>query len=120
MKLDQHIPRTLGDDTVIPDGSGKYALIHIRKLRNWLSIDVPMANKQIIDAIQTLEEAGILYWGLTPETEFFAIKLKDRHAQPALYAYADSAILEDEEYGREICDMADRSGPAHPYCKLPD
>jgi hypothetical protein len=83
------------DRHINPDGRGKYALINYRTLRVEL--------------------------GDTPETEFFVIKLKDKYAMAALYAYAHAAELDGEhEWADEVRALAARSGPAHPLCHTPD
>lgn len=100
MKLDRNI--TL-------DGTGKYALLNLR--------------------------TNALEWGnANTEGEFFVIKLKDVFARDALEAYAHSVGRYAErvahtdpdlcgslnEWADEVMQMAQRSGPAHPQCKLPD
>lgn len=112
MKLDRNINT---------NGRGKYALLKLRKLDDYTSLE-PFAEvaKPIADAIKTLADAGILDWGNKPDTEFFVIRLKDKYAATALAAYAGEALKDDEEYGREILDMAVRSGRGHPDCKMPD
>ena len=54
------------------------------------------------------------------EDEFFVIKLKDKHSQAALRAYADSVRDRDPEYAEQVDDLADRAGPSSPFCKDPD
>lgn len=104
------------------DGVGKYAIINLRKLtekcdggtfRRW--------SPEVEQALNILESVGVLEWGRTGEAdEFFLIKLKDKHAQAPLFAYAASAKVEDPEWAEEIEELARRSGPAHPLCKTPD
>lgn len=112
MKLDRNINA---------NGRGKYALLKLRKLDDWLTsgafAEVP---KPIVDAIALLEKEGILDWGNTPETEFFVIRLKDRYASGGLFGYARDADLHDHEYAKEVAEMAMRSGQNHPNCKRPD
>jgi hypothetical protein len=94
---------------------GKYALINLRKL---YSPGVPL---EAVGAIQLLADQGILEWGeVGTESEFFVMKLKDRHSQSALTEYGRSASNFDEEYAREICEMAQRAGESNPWCKDPD
>lgn len=101
------------DRNVNGDGRGKYGLIKNRELKD--------ADDNILRAISVLEDAGLLEWGTTPETEFFVMRLKDRCAGPALHQYAAHAIhLGELEYGREVGDLARRSGEWHPLCKMPD
>lgn len=55
------------------------------------------------------------------ENEAVVIMVRDKHAQEAFLAYAnDCASDGDEETAREFRDLADRAGPASPYCKVPD
>ena len=58
------------------------------------------------------------------ENEFFVIKLKDKHAQAALNAYVESILDDfdyvDNEYAKDIKELADRSGEDSPWCKAPD
>ena len=54
------------------------------------------------------------------EHEFFVIMLKDRHAQAALDAYADDIVGVDQEFSREVDELARRAGPDSPFCQKPD
>lgn len=74
----------------------------------------------IMNAIRTLDNAGLIEWGDTPETDFFVLKLRDAFAQSALHAYADAASSHDDEYSGEVRALARRSGRDHPMCKFPD
>ena len=104
MKLDRNINA---------DGLGKYALLKLRNLRR--------GDPAVDAALRTLDEAGILDWGNTVDSEFFVIRLKDKYADDALFRYALSARHDGEDdYGREIEEMAERAGPNHPNCKKPD
>jgi len=77
------------------DGLGKYALLNLRK--------------------------NIIEWGRTEEEdEFFVIKLKDRHAKPALLAYAKSIAPSNPEFASEIINLANRAGTDSKWCKEPD
>ena len=78
-----------------PDGACKYALIDNR-------------TGGFIEATPGSDE------------EFFVIKLKDRFSQAALRAYAEAAREFDPEYAGEVDELADRAGPNHRLCKLPD
>ena len=78
-----------------PNGKGKYALLNLRT-----------------DKIE---------WGLVGEPdEFFVIKLKDKHAQAALAAYANSIAHDDPEFAEQVMGLAMRAGTNNPYCKDPD
>ncbi len=114
MKLDRNIEGN--------EGRGKYALLLLRDLRNFESQETfGGLAPEIANAIQVLENAGIIDWGnAETESEFFVIRLKDRFAQDALHAYADAARGHDSEYAAEIDRMASRAGGASPFCKIPD
>jgi hypothetical protein len=116
MKLDRNINS---------NKRGKYALLKLRRLSQieaWDGGEGEVADRQaVIDAIALLERAGVLDWGYAgTEGEFMLIRLKDTYAQPALRAYAIAAYNDDREYATEIKEMAERSGPASPWCKTPD
>lgn len=108
-----------------PGGRSKYALIKIRKLDELLEV-IPaprISSPQAIEiqhALRVLEEAGILDWCDTPETEAFVMRLKDKYAGPALYEYAQAASQDDVEYARDVMSLAKRSGSYHPNCRRPD
>lgn len=103
MKLDRNLN---------PNGRGKYALLKLRNLRD--------GDTAVDAALRTLDEAGILDWGNTIDSEFMVIRLKDKYAADALARYAAVASVDDPEYASEIAEMAHRSGPNHPNCKKPD
>lgn len=110
------------DRSMRDDGQGKYAVINLRKLRetSWIGTFERWTTK-VEQALATLETVGALEWGRERAgNEFFLIKLKDKHAQAALSAYADSAEVDDPEWASAVRDLARRSGTAHPLCKTPD
>jgi hypothetical protein len=113
MKLDRNLPSN--------EGRGKYALLLLRKLTAYEPADAFTSNP-VMDAIALLDKEGLIDWGdLGSESEFFVMRLKDRHAEPGLRAYAQDAWLHgDEEWAREVVEMAGRAGPNHPACRLPD
>ncbi|MFK4725381.1 hypothetical protein ABIE89_006481 [Bradyrhizobium niftali] len=125
MKLDRNINGT---------GRGKYGLVNNRKLLEVISParaegddnDASMVKLRLAfrvrDAIELLEEAGILDWGVAgTEGEFFVIKLRDAYAGGALHTYASYAVRDGQvEYGRDVMELAKRSGEFHPNCKKPD
>jgi hypothetical protein len=85
------------DRNINPDGLGKYRLWNERR-QAWDDDCAP-----------------------GEPSEFFVIKLKDRHARAALLAYAASVEARgDFEYEREIIDLANRAGTCSPFCKDPD
>ncbi len=103
----------------VTTGLNKYALIKRRKIDE-LQREGKLT-QEIIDATMLLYRAGIIDWGDTPETEFFAIRLKDAYAQQALRAYGLAAADDDNgDYATDVYEMAERSGPSHPNCKRPD
>ncbi len=111
MKLDRNINA---------DGGGKYAVINMRKLRD-LHDDDGQLPPEVIAALRELANCGALEWGAVgSEDEFFLIKLKDRHALPALTAYAESIATTDHEFACEVYELANRSGAGSPFCKDPD
>lgn len=112
MKLDRN---TVG-------APGKYALIKVRRFQECKTPGTAgfLLLPQILDALTVLESAGILDWCDTPETEAFVIRLKDKYAAAALAVYATGAADDDLEYGREMLELASRSGTNHPNCKRPD
>ena len=82
------------DHNVNPDGKGKYALINLR--------------------------TNQVHWGeLHSEHEFFVIKLKDKYAAAALFAYARAAGADDPEFAAEVRALAQRAHN-HPDSKQPD
>ncbi len=104
MKLDRNLNA---------DGAGKYALLKLRTMRANMTPEIYAATK-------VLEDAGILDWGNTVESEFMVTRLKDKYAASGLFGYACAAFVDDPEYADEIMDMAKRSGANHPNCKKPD
>ena len=106
MKLDRNI--NVG-------GKGKYALIKLR--------DLDMRQPEVHRALEVLANEGALDWGDAPETEFFVMRLKDKYAYRGLMGYYNAITLEepfDAEYALELLNLAQRAGPNHPHCKLPD
>jgi len=103
---------------------GKYAVLNLRRLREKCSSSSSfdeVSSMEVFDAVRVLDQAGLLEWGVAGSVdEFFLIKLRDIHSQPALLAYASSASTVDVVYGREIQELASRSGHRSPYAKLPD
>lgn len=99
------------------EGRGKYAVLKLRRLHD-ARAGLPM---EVLAAVQTLDDHGLIEWGESgTRGEFFNVSLKDVHAQPALIAYAGSAMLVDPEYARDVRELAARSGPGSRWCKDPD
>lgn len=104
------------DRNINADGGGKYAIVNMRALREAMT-----PGGRIEEAFQRLRDAGIIDLGMVgTESEFFLIKLKDRHSPPALYAYADSIRPTDPEFAAEVTQMCFRAGERSPWCKEPD
>ena len=114
MKMDRNIPEN--------DGAGKYAIINMRKLRELCPGGTfEEFSPGVTEALRVLEQVGALEWGAPgAEDEFFVIKLKDRHADVALGAYAASVQRSDPEFALEVLELATRAGPANRFCKEPD
>ena len=114
MKLDRNIDGN--------EGRGKYALLKLRDLEACRETGAfGSLPKPLLDAIDTLQRAGLLEWGKpNTEGEFFVLKLRDQHARHALESYAYEARRFDPEYAAEVKSLADRSGARSPFCKRPD
>lgn len=90
MKLDRNIN---------PDGAGKYALLHIRKLKQYGH------EAEIIHAINLLTEYGLLQVGNeSPGDQFFVMKYKDKFTAPALFAYSRAAMDESQALALSLLD----------------
>lgn len=108
------------DRNLNEDGRGKYALVLLRSLLNYVGsgpFDGHAPNIQA--ALDTLRDAGALDLGNSTDTEFFVIRLKDRSAEAALNAYATDAAQYDQEWAREVFALADKA-KHHPCKKTPD
>lgn len=99
------------------NGDGKYAIINLQRLGGFNQEDRDACNK----AIAFLATTGALEYGIkgSPQ-EFFVLRLKDRFAQAALFAYVAAAHLFDREYADDVRELAYRSGPSSPFCRDPD
>ena len=94
----------------------KYALIKNHVLDQGYKDDM-----EVKHAISLLESKGVIDWGMTSETEFFVMRLKDKYADDALYRYSLAAAQDGEgDYARAVEEMANRAGAANPHCKKPD
>lgn len=79
----------------------KYAIVNRWK--------IPLSNTPLVTiecALKTLEEAGVLDFGDSPSTDFFVIRLRDKHAAAALSAYAGSTMRDDQEYALGVLNLA--------------
>lgn len=108
------------DRNINSDGTGKYVVINMRKLRDFRDANQQM-RPDIIEALRVLSNAGAVEWGnVGSQSEFFLVKLKDRHSLPAIQAYADSIRMSDPEFADEVYEMTMRAGPHSKFCKEPD
>jgi hypothetical protein len=103
------------DRNTNPDGRGKYALIKLRETHN-----DPHPYRTTGGRISVRESS--VDHGDTPETEFFVIRLKDKYAAAALYAYGNQARHDDPEWAEEIFALADKAKALHEtgQSKMPD
>lgn len=94
-------------------GKGKYALIKLREIDGpW---DTPEA---LANAI--LKNPNCVDYGYAgADSEFFVIRLKDKHAAKALDAYAESIAEDDPEFSDEVTGLAVRAS-IRPSKKSPD
>ena len=97
-----------------PGGTGKYAVIKLHQLPS-----NPSTVEELAAAILANPEA-VVFGGVGKPDEFFVMMLKDRHAGPALLAYASNAMRADPEYAVDVAELASRAGFNSPYCKAPD
>ena len=96
------------------DGTGKYALVLLRRTGPLVLTNLQGHNERYY----VLNERSIDK-GITPDTEFFVLRLKDKHAAAALYAYAESIEAEDPQFSLEVRDLAVKS-EEHPNRQAPD
>lgn len=109
MKMDRNITTNRG--------GGKYAIVNMRGLRGLGATERAHA-KAMLDGLHAM---GLIDYGnVGTPSEFFLVKLKDRHSRPALHAYAESIASVDPEFCAEVCEMAERAGASSPWCKEPD
>lgn len=95
------MPRLVRNTT--PDGSCKYGLVRMDKIRTMEKAQ----QEAVLSMLSRLESVGVFELGKKGDPEeFFAIKLKDIHAAPALLAYAKSVMDYDGELFRDVSDLA--------------
>lgn len=99
------------------DGSCKYALLRLDKLRRDFKFidkdDFFKKYPELKDYIEIGEPKS--------EEEFFAIKLKDINSTVPLVEYARSCRDNgDKEISEQVMELAYRSSTKHPYCQIPD
>ena len=102
------------------DGLCKYAIIRLDKIDlNMFDVRNPT---DLCDAIR--QDPSVIEFGEpNTENEFFVIKLKDINSRAALNTYATNAKAGpdgDLEYANDVQELANRAGPNHPNCKVPD
>lgn len=111
------------DRNMNDDGTGKYAVINLRKLNEVCGHAGVFErwSPAVEQALKTLEEVGALEWGRVGEPdEFFLIKLKDLFASGALRGYAAMADGVDPEWAAEVRELLTRAGIDSPFCQRPD
>lgn len=109
MKLDRNINA---------DGTGKYALVLMRETPS--STDVSEKAVAIRGALQTLEHHGCLDYGNADDRDFFVIRLKDKFAPAALFAYSVAAEdAGEKEWALEVRELA-HNAANRTNQKLPD
>lgn len=92
---------------------GKYALI---KLRNLPPLDTIEHHHRECYAVPV----DAVVFGDDPETEFFAVMLRDKYAAPALTAYGLAAEMDGEvQYGRDVMELG-RKAAKHKSRRKPD
>lgn len=103
------------------NGRGKYALLLLRKLSEYESGTFRDLPPNIASALETLDKAGIIDWGIRgSESEFFVTRLKDQNAPGSLHVYAFEADANgDPEWAAEIRELA-RRAERSPWKKRPD
>ena len=97
-----------------PDGSGKYALLKIRRLsqiydegsKPHVSETHAYGLAQAVkDALGVLDRAGLIHWGSEGAGEqFFVMKYKDKFSAAALLEYHVAARREAEQVGLGLVD----------------
>src|ERR1017187_2206585 len=91
------------DRNLTSDGQGKYALVKLRTLREIRDHYDGKLPDDLSAALALLEQAGVVDFGLVgTDAEFMVIRLKDKYAQEALWAYGNEADKDDHEYAAEI------------------
>lgn len=104
------------------NGRGKYALLLLRNLQEFEGQGTfEGLSPNIAAAIDTLDKAGLIDWGIVgSESEFFVMRLKDHNAPAGLHGYASAARDHgEEEWSDEVHEMARRAAHS-PWKKRPD
>lgn len=95
------------DRNINPDGRGKYALIKLREIQP--NFNPGLKKRAQEQKLGMVLDPKAVDFGDTPETNFFVLRLKDKHAYVALMAYAASARQDDPEYADDIRQLAKES-----------
>lgn len=78
-----------------PDGKGKYALVHLRRLTDPSQEKPGDAAFECAKAIRVLRDHGVLTLGSeSPEDQFFVMKYGDRFTTSGLMGYASGVRLQ--------------------------
>lgn len=105
MKLDRNIN---------PDGRGKYALVLMREIPTGAN------GAEVQAALETLQQHGCLDYGNADDRDFFVIRLKDKFAPAALFAYSVAAEdAGEKEWALEVRELAHNAANRDDQ-KLPD
>jgi len=93
MKLDRNLNK---------DGSGKYALINLRKLRE-------VRSPETARALRILSDLGVVHWGDEgPGAQFWVMKYSDPFTWAALKAYAlDVKSFAERQMAENRCPPAE-------------
>lgn len=80
------------DRNTNPTGRGKYALVNMRAMGQFLDLTERDAEQQdIVNAFTLLAKHSLIHFGNEgPGEQFFCMKYKDKFTAPALRAYADA------------------------------
>jgi hypothetical protein len=98
------------------DGTCKYALVRLDKIKE----KFPNISKEDILKMFGFMANYIEIGEPQSEEEFFAIKLKDVASTPALVSYSDAIARQGyEQMGKEVLELAQRSGENSPFCHKP-
>jgi hypothetical protein len=90
------------DRNTNPDGQGKYALVHLRRLKDLPEGKPGDAGLECAAAIKLLKDNGILTLGNeAPHEQFFVMKYGDAFTAGGLLGYASGVRLKVQEVLRE-------------------
>lgn len=93
------------DRNTNPDGTGKYALVNMRKLIPIADANPEREQSETLRAFDLLLSQGIITLGNEPPgDQFFVMKYKDKFTAPALFAYARAAMDESQRLALTLLD----------------